>query len=264
MICELALAVSVSIAAPPSDEVRQGYVPAPPASETLSAPMQPVSIQMFSDGNFRDTEATVSAIDTTIPPGTLNNLPRGLSSTMSSVRWNLPRGVLVVFYEKPQARGEQLIVWGAGQAPNLTTWEFNDKAARWAWFDVGGGMPTAQSDAAKLRPFGADALATTLADNSLELFRDAKFESGMTPVSQVTSAKAGELQKVPGGMDDDLTSLRWSLPEGVVVILYEDADGRKARVAIWGKGQMANLGRWDFNDKVSRWSWAYIGSETTG
>ena len=59
---------------------------------------------------------------------------------------------------------------------------------------------------------------------------------------------------------DSLTSMKWNLPAGVVVTLYEDADGKKDRVSIWGSGQIDSLDVWDFNDKVSRWSWAYVGT----
>ena len=112
----LAVAASVSLAGPPADDVRKGYVPAPPGSETLTAPMDPVSIQMFTDANFLGTQATLSGVDATVPPGALNELPKGLPDKLSSVRWNLPRGVVVVLYENSSARGGQLVVWGIGQA----------------------------------------------------------------------------------------------------------------------------------------------------
>ena len=65
----LAVAASLSLAGPPADDVRKGYVPAPPGSETLTAPMDPVSIQMFTDANFLGTQANVSGVDTTVKPG---------------------------------------------------------------------------------------------------------------------------------------------------------------------------------------------------
>jgi hypothetical protein len=65
---------------------------------------------------------------------------------------------------------------------------------------------------------------------------------------------------VPKKMGDSLTSLRWNLPEGVIIMLYQDAGGKKQQVAIWGEGELADLDLWDFNDKISRWSWAYVGA----
>jgi hypothetical protein len=56
--------------------------------------------------------------------------------------------------------------------------------------------------------------------------------------------------------------MRWNLPEGVIVMFYQDANGKKQQVAVWGQAQLADLDAWDFNDKASRWSWAYIGSPT--
>ncbi len=259
-----AAAASAALAGPPAGDARQGYVPAPPGSETLTAPMDPVSIHMFADSGFAGTKAMLSGVDTTIPPGYLNELPKGLPDAMSSLRWNLPRGVVVVLYENSDARGEQLILWGTGEVADLKKWEFNDKASRWAWFDVGGAAPTAQSEAARLIPFGAEPLGAAVTDNTLQLFKDDKFMGDMQQVTPVTSVPAGQLQKVPGNLDDKLTSVRWTLPEGVVVIFYEDADGEKARVAIWGKAQLTSLARWDFNDKISRWSWTYVGATEGG
>jgi hypothetical protein len=190
----VAFAASVSLAAPPAENGRSGYIPAPPGSETLTAPMDPVSIQMFRDANFAGSQGLLSNVDATIPPGTLSELPTGLPDAMSSLRWNLPRGVIVVFYENSSARGEQLIVWGTGQVAELKKWEFNDKASRWAWFDVGGGAPTAQSEAAKLVPYGSEPLAAAMTDNTLQMFKDDNFKDDMQQVTPVTSVPAGKLQ----------------------------------------------------------------------
>jgi hypothetical protein len=243
-----------------SDEVQRGYIAAPPGSQTLNTAMDPTSMQLFSSADFKGTQATLLGKGTSIPAGQPRELPEGLPDTLSSIRWNLPHGIVVVFYEDAAMKGEQMVLWGSGQQSDLHTWDFNDKASRWAWFGVGGGDPSAQNEAAMLAPHGSEALATAVPDNTIQLFKDHKFASDMQQINPVTAVKGGELQKMSGKLDDSLTSLRWNLPEGVIVMLYEDADGKKDRVAIWGKGQLSDLNLWDFNDKVSRWSWAYIGS----
>jgi hypothetical protein len=59
---------------------------------------------------------------------------------------------------------------------------------------------------------------------------------------------------------DDMSSLKWNLPPGVVVVFYQHAGGRGQRIAIWGRGQKRSLGDWGFNDKVSRWAWYSTGA----
>ena len=56
---------------------------------------------------------------------------------MTSLTWNLHSGVVVVFYEKVDGTGRQLAIWGSGHLVDVGTWDFNNKARAWAWFQVG-------------------------------------------------------------------------------------------------------------------------------
>jgi hypothetical protein len=91
---------------------------------------------------------------------------------------------------------------------------------------------------------------------------DKEFRDDLKQISQVTHMAPGERHELPSPMRDSLTSLRWNLPPGVVVTLYQDAAGRNQSVALWGQGEVRDLDVWDFNDKASRWSWTYVGAPT--
>jgi hypothetical protein len=61
---------------------------------------------------------------------------RNIRDDMSSLKWNLPPGVAVVFYQHAPANGRRLTVWGRGQIRSLRSWGFNDNVSRWAWYSV--------------------------------------------------------------------------------------------------------------------------------
>jgi len=46
------------------------------------------------------------------------------------------------------------------------------------------------------------------------------------------------------------------------VVIFAAEDGGNDNIVIFGEGQIADLGKCDFDNKASRWSWAYIGSPT--
>ena len=54
------------------------------------------------------------------------------------------------------------------------------------------------------------------------------------------------------------SSLRWNLPDGVIVLLSADDNGNN-NLALFGSGQYADLDPSGFNNRASRWAWAYIG-----
>jgi len=243
-------------------DVSKGYLAAPPGSEPLSVVMVSPSIQLFANKNFGGDNANLDKLDTVHPQAKANPMPDDLKDTVSSLRWNLPPGALVVLYEDAQLKGEQLAIWGSGEMPELSRWDFNDKASRWAWFNVGGGGAL-RGDATMVPPLGSESLGVMLPDSTVQMYKGKNFRDDMTQASPVTAVRVGELQKIDPSIDDSLTSLQWNLPPGVIVTMYQDGDGKKQRITIWGKGQVGDLDVWDFNDKVSRWSWAYIGDPKT-
>jgi hypothetical protein len=249
---------------PPVNDVSKGYIAAPLGSETLSIDLEDYTIQLFDNPNFQGAESTVNRLDNIQAQGKANHVPGDLNDKVSSIRWSLPPGGIVVFYKDPDLLGEQLVLWGSGQVADLGKWDFNDKASRWAWFNVGGAGTPLRGDSSTILPLGGETLSVTLTDNTIQLFKDKSFRSDMKQISPVSGVKAGELQFMPSGLDDSATSAQWNLPPGVIVMLYENPDGKRNRVALWGSGEVSDLGSWDLNDKASRWSWAYIGAAPSG
>ena len=69
-----------------------------------------------------------------VPQGTYVNLPGGFNDKMTGLQFNLPSGVIVVFFEHPGFRGRQLVVFGTGSIDHARHNGFNDCATGWAWF----------------------------------------------------------------------------------------------------------------------------------
>jgi len=74
-----------------------------------------------------------------------SNVPQGAFQSLkgttahgkaTGVQWNLPPGVIVIFYEHDNGGGRQFVVWGQGQVEHLDAHAFNDVATSWAWFRV--------------------------------------------------------------------------------------------------------------------------------
>ena len=61
-----------------------------------------------------------------------------ISNRMTSLKWHLPPGVIVVLYEDPDPDrpGRQYVIWGSGQDVNVSEEGFNDRVSGWAWFCV--------------------------------------------------------------------------------------------------------------------------------
>ncbi|MCI0366127.1 MAG: hypothetical protein L0Y44_12095 [Phycisphaerales bacterium] len=243
-------------------EVREAYIERPPGAVVIVEPATTAAdtIELFRDRDLEGDTVLINVIGTQAA-GTAHDLPDGIKDSLSSLRWSLPPGVLVVLYEDHGAKGEQLALWGSGQIDALSAFDLNDKASEWAWFYVGGAVePTEFVRYGEVIPVGASAGTAPVPQGTLQLFKSKNFEATTFTVNSVTSNAANTLHELTGALSDSLTAMRWSLPPGVVVILYQDADGDKQQVPIWGNGQVANLDVWDFNDKASRWAWYYIGS----
>jgi hypothetical protein len=119
-----------------------------------------------------------------------------------------------------------------------------------------------------MRSAGAVALppgatpTTNLPEGTIELFKDRNFKEDMSTIPFVRGQQMGVIQQLPADAADDISSLRWNLPRGIVVLLHENADGTGRQLPIWGIGQYEMV-PWSFNDKVSRWSWHDVGRPAT-
>ncbi len=241
-------------------EVREVYIERPPGTVAIVERVNVASdaIQMFRNSDFDDEGVLMNV--SARPAGQANELPGGMEDSLSSLRWSLPAGVLVVFYEDAGAKGEQFPIWGRGQVDRLSTFDFNDKASRWAWYYVGGAIdPSEVVLGGELLPVGAVTGTAPTGADTMQLFKSSNFEGNEVTISPTAQA-ANALQRLPKDLPDSLTSMRWNLPPGVVVIFHQDAQGDKQQIPIWGSGQVTHLDIWDFNDKASRWAWHYIGS----
>ena len=263
IVASIAAIAVMSIALAQSDRLKSGYSDRPNGADALSIALPADTIQLYKDGNFKDDVKQIDGVVAKNENAKPLDLPGSLNDSLTSLRWNLPAGIVVVFYEDSGARGEQLVLWGSGQIESLAKFDFNDKASRWAWFYLGGTdtKPARAMAVEGLRPVNTEAPAINIMDDTMQLHRDKNYKGTMGQISPVTATAPNGLQRLPEGQADSLTSLRWNLPPGVVVVFYQDAGGTKQQAAIFGRGQIDDVDLWDFNDKASRWSWHYIGAK---
>ncbi|HVP73413.1 MAG TPA: hypothetical protein VMS30_06710 [Phycisphaerales bacterium] len=244
----------------PATGAQGGFMKTPRYAEPLAGGVSANAVQVFADNEFKGEQATLDNVMKSHQAGTLNEFAANLDNSATSLRWHLNPGVLVVLFDEATGAGPQLALWGQGQISDLAKVDFNEKASRWAWYDLGGsGEPRSAGNTAM--PHGATALDAPLGNESIVIFDDQQFKGEQRAIAGITGQKAGDLQTLPGNTENSASSLRWSLPEGAVVIFAAE-DGGNDNIVIFGEGQIADLGKCDFDNKASRWSWAYIGSPT--
>lgn len=246
------------------ERIYEGWSAYPIGASATSAAIPENTVQMFRDTGFRDDLEPLDNVMTR-GPGGVNDMSNDMEDAVSSIRWNLSPGIVVVFYEDENAKGEQLPLWGKGEMSHLHPWNFNDKASSWGWYYAGGAesVTTVLERAAIVYPTGTVIVSRevpVIPLASVNVYRDKNFRGPQVTLSGITAPPPNQLNSLPEGMKDDATSMRWNLPPGVVVMFHQDADGDKQRAAIWGNGEASDIDAWDFNDKISRWSWHYIGS----
>lgn len=243
-------------------EVRKVYIERPPNTVAIvpGVTVASDSIQLFRDANFKDEKGSVNI--TGQPAGQAHEFPNGIEDSLSSLRWSLSPGVLVIIYEDDGAKGEQMALWGTGQIDRLSQFDFDNKASQYAWYYVGGGQePSEVIVRGAALPVGSVTVtgSAPVPASTLQLFKSKNFGANTVTLNPLTQP-ANTLNRLPEDLPDSLTSMRWNLPPGVIIVFNQDADGGKQQVAIWGNGQVSDLDVWDFNDKASRWAWHYIGS----
>ena len=80
--------------------------------------------------------------------------------------------------------------------------------------------------------------------------------------SPITAQSQLEYHAV-GSVNDQLTSLRWNVPEGVLVVFYDNIDGTGRQFTIWNKGEVPTVSPWNFNDRASSFAWYRLGEQSS-
>ena len=244
----------------PATGVQGGHMQTPRYAEPLASSLGANSIQLFADNEFKGEQVALDNVMKSHQAGTLNEFAANMDNSATSLRWHLNPGVLVVLFDETTGAGPQLALWGKGQIADLAKTDYNEKASRWAWYDLGGGGEP-RSAGSMAMPQGAQALDAPLGDQTIVLFDDQQFKGEQRTIAGFSAQKAGDLHTLPGTGENSASSIRWNLPEGVVAILAAE-DGGNHNIVVFGEGQIADLGKSDFDNRASRWSWAYIGSPT--
>jgi hypothetical protein len=259
-LAALALCGMVTAPQPP----RHGYTGRPPGAEPLDGPLGEDSFRLFEDRGLSGASDFKRHI-TGFKPHRPHRLAGYIQDGMTSLRWDLPDGVVVVFYDHSNARGRQCVIWGSGEVRDLVPWRFTNRVARWAWFYVGGGEnPSPQIlEGRATRPLGTRPTRAPVPDDGMFLFTNGAFKGLRQKVSNVTELPPGELQPITSGPDgplESLQSLQWNLPYGVIVVLYENPDLTGRQFAVWGKGELSSARRWGSEGTVAGWAWFFVGS----
>ncbi len=224
----------------------------PGGTAPLATSIPENSVYLFDDADFHGTVTQLQAVTTT-PNEVIRDF--GRDRRMTSARWNLPPGVVVVLYERLDGTGDQLALWGRGEFNSVLKWKMNDKLSNWAWYNVGSTAQPASTETAPLsaRPAGARP-TMPLPVGTIEMYNDRDFKGTLTTLGPVGSMPQATFHPVAQA-NDQMTSLRWNLPPGTIVVLYEDVGGMGRQLALWGSGEFASVIPQNFNDIVSTWAW---------
>ncbi|HEV8606683.1 MAG TPA: hypothetical protein VGQ99_15010 [Tepidisphaeraceae bacterium] len=247
---------AVGCAPKPEETTFRGISLRPPGASEVDGALPQNAIYMFENRDFKGKVSRIENI-TSQPPG-LTDRVGARSDDMTSLEWDLPAGIVVVFYENADGTGNQFPIWGRGQLDSVSKWAFNDKVSRWAWYSVGGAANSSASLERGMMPPHMARPTTNLPSDTLELYSDRDLKGQLKTISPVTSESQLEYHGA-GMINDQMTSARWNLPEGILVVFYDNIDGTGRQLAVWNKGEHPTVTPWNMNDKVSSWAWYRLG-----
>lgn len=94
------------------------------------------SMTLFNGTDFKGKPTTLNIKG--IKPNSLQSLKEtDAYHRMSSIRWSLPTGVVVVFYRDKERKGDRMTIWGKGDLSQLFDRRFNNDAGYWEWTKIG-------------------------------------------------------------------------------------------------------------------------------
>lgn len=110
------------------------------------------------------------------------------------------------------------------------------------------------------RPLQTSAAVAQASPNSVALFKDSDCRKDLAAFD-ITAYDSNTYHKLPKDCADEISSLRWNLPPGVVVTFYENgvsADNKGMNYSVFGDGELESLDKAELNDKLSCWAWYKI------
>jgi hypothetical protein len=253
------LAWAAGCAAKPEETLStNGVSLRPPGAADVTGALPQNSIYLFADRDFKGNVTRLENV--TSQPAGLTERVGARADNMTSLKWDLPPGVVVIFYENAEGTGNQFPIWGRGQLDSVGKWSFNDKVSRWAWYSVGG-RGSSSTERAEMPPHMARP-TTNIPRDSMELYTDRDLKGTLKAIAPVTAQSQLEYHSV-GSVNDQVTSMRWNLPEGVLVVFYDNIDGTGRQLAIWNKGEHPTISPWNMNDKISSFAWYRLGEPSS-
>ncbi len=215
------------------------------------------TIRVWRDAEFKGNEQVIQPV-TAERPYRLHVFDKKLRNKVKSMEWSLPPGVIAVFYDETNGTGRQYVIWGTGRRGSLQDADFKGRAAAWVWVYLDG-WEDASSEVRggfSVRPLMTQESKQRLPEDTLELHKDVGVRDkvkDLLRIDSVTDKPEGDLQPITDHLDNKVTSLRWNLPPGKIVVLYDNADGTGRRMPLWGDGQVSDLRTID--NKISAWAW---------
>lgn len=165
-------------------------------------------------------------------------VPSGIEDEITSLRWTLDPGVRLTFFHDSDGDGPQFRI-DANAARNSGTGNVgafhNDRFSSFVW----------QRD--------------TPGAGHVEVFDDSlmRGDSDYLPLGSYAENRVHRLY----GTEDRVTSMRWSLPDDVVLTFFEHADGSGREFTVMHdqprSGGISNVGSY-YNDKFSSFAWRRV------
>lgn len=101
------------------------------------------------------------------------------------------------------------------------------------------------------QPLHAQECSVSIPSGSIVFYKDTDFE-GSEEIFKIEGKVEHEMHDIGGKLSGSISSLRWNLPEGTIVVLYgSSAKNPSRQYVIWGEGQDDRLTGHGVNDKLT-------------
>ena len=108
-----------------------------------------------------------------------------------------------------------------------------------------------EDNAKSEQPLHAQECSVTIPMGSIVFFQNSEF-GGREEIFKVEGKAPHEMHNISEKMSGSISSLRWNLPEGTIVVLYGSSTTNPSRqYVIWGEGQDDRLSGHGVNDKLT-------------